>query len=221
MYRTVRQARIVSNFFYEKEYSGKKPKAINSDKFIKFIAQAMQWNLVFRTIPDMLHLRGMILKNETDPYNKKSLILVSEKNNACWMRFTAIKESCHLFLEYEENESCDNALEMAQALVLQTRYMPDFLPDDYNYNVTLSEQIKSTIAIDSDIVRDDKSSIRKGLYAEHEAAAIVAAIEIMIPECHKSHVIELHNSLDLNDIAKIFKVPALILEYRLNGWGIK
>lgn len=219
MYRTVKQARLALNLFISQECGGKKPLAINTKKFIDFIAKEMQWDLCFEIIPDMQELRGMILKN-TD--KRKALILVSEKNNTCWKRFTSIKESCHLFLEYEKNDQCDNALEMAQALVLQTQYTADFLPNDYvdASGKTLFEQIKSTVSENTDINNVDNLAIRKVLHEKHEAAAVVAAIEIMIPEHHRERLLHKLKDSSLKTLAKDFKVPALILEYRLNGWSI-
>jgi len=162
-------------------------------------------------------LRGIILRDFT---KKEALILVSGKNNTCWKRFTAVKEACHLFLEYEDEDVCDNALEMAQALVLQTKYTGNFLPNDYvdGFSGTLLEQIKSTISENSDNI--DESIIKKELYERHEASAVVAAIEVMIPEYHRSDLLSKVKIHGLKELAETFKVPALILEYRLNGWGV-
>lgn len=223
MYRTVKQARLALNFFIVDKCEGRKPHAINTEKFVAFIVEAMDWDLRFEIIPNMKALRGMVLR---DTNKKRALILVSGKNNICWKRFTAIKESCHLFLEYEENDQCDNALEMAQALVLQTKYTADFLPNDYidgstnDFNKTLLEQIKATISESTNIAGIDESAVRKALHEKHEAAAVVAAIEIMIPEYHREELLNKSRGLSLKALAKEFKVPALILEYRLNGWSI-
>lgn len=217
MQRTVKQARLALNFFIDHKCKGRRPLAINTRQFVECIAGAMDWSLVFKSIPDMHALRGMILRDFT---KREALILVSDKNNTCWKRFTAVKEACHLFLEYEDEDVCDNALEMAQALVLQTKYTGDFLPNDYvdGSSGTLLEQIKSTISENSDNI--DQSIIKKELHEKHEVAAVVAAIEVMIPEYHRSDLLSKIEIDGLKKLAETFKVPALILEYRLNGWGV-
>jgi len=220
--RTVKQARLALNYFISQKCGNQQPYAINTEKFINFIAEEMKWDLCVETIPNMDALRGLIVK---DKKNSKALILVSEKNNTCWKRFTSIKESCHLFLEYEESDQCDNALEMAQALVLQTKYAAGFLPNDCidgstdNFEKTLPEQIKATILEDIDVAISEPE-FKKALYEKHEAAAVVAAIEIMIPEHHRQELLDKYDEFGLRTLAEDLKVPSLILEYRLDDWAV-
>lgn len=221
MYRTVKQARFALNFFVEHTYKNKQPKAINSQKFIQCIASETNWNVNIRKTSNMGHLRGMILKKDS---TKQALILISDKNNKCWSRFTAIKESCHLFLQYENQVNCDNALEMAQALVLRTIHTPGFLPANEDEKIITSKALLNQI--NSTIVKEGYGSInlesifRKEQYEAHESAAVVAATEIMIPTYHRKLLVNISKTNTLNNMARLFRVPELILEYRLNEWGI-
>lgn len=230
--RTVKQARIVLQFFIKDECSGKIPKAINTEKFIEYIAKKTGWQLDCQVIPEnmMSDLRGILLRNEG---SKEALMLISEENSHCWKRFTSIKECCHLFLEHDAQVNCDNALEMAQALVLHTSFMPELLPPNGNasreqsvidFSIPLEELLKNVAEGDSGFTAESNEMeailAKRNPHGVAETSAIVAAIEIMIPENHRSLLAEKAKKSTLHEIASEWKVPRLILEYRLDGWGI-
>lgn len=233
-HRTVKQARSVLQYFIHEICDDKIPRAINSEKFILFVAGKTGWELEVEVISNMAALRGLLLRNDS---TKEALMLVSDGNTPCWKRFTSIKESCHFFLQHDAQVDCDNALEMAQALVLHTAFMPELLPPNSNcsqdheageldFTIPLVDQIASEI---SSKHASGSSSPEEALvealskinpHGVAESAAIVAAIEIMIPEHHHVWLTKRATTSTLFEMANELKVPKLILEYRLNGWGV-
>lgn len=109
----ITQARTMRAKFLGENYGGRVPVAISTDKFARFIGKETGYTIESVIVPDMVDLRGMLLRYSA----KKAVILISDHNNECWRRFTYIKELSHLFLEKNPDDFNADALEQAKALV--------------------------------------------------------------------------------------------------------
>lgn len=200
MDRIVKQARSAINEYIRNKCDNKPYHTLDDLDFAKFIADSNDLKLNVKFGSGMPALRGLILLSKKE---KNATVLLSNDNNNCWKRFTLIKEICHLFLEHEHNIDNDDALKMAESLMLHVAFLPNFLP-------TCHTDIKDEYKNFEDVLNP--------LGAE-ETSAVVAAIEILIPVDTKAWIADwIEEGCHLNDISLKLKVPNLILEHRLKEW---
>lgn len=225
--RIQRQAREVYNHFERDILKGKIPKAINALKFANYIAKQQGYELKVVTVDIGNALRGMILtKESTIP--KEALVFMSNStsNNICWKRFTLVKEICHLFLEHEKDIKNDCALETAEALSQQSKFLPNFLPtngkgDEIREIIKKIIEKKSKTSIGDDDPFECLMDLTNPIGAA-ETGAVVAAIEVMIPLRNKEWIVaQMNNGMDISTLAEQLKVPKLMLEHRLKEWFIQ
>lgn len=172
----------------------------STDDFSTYIANEYGFDLTIEKVGDVTALRGIVLAKKEE---KKVVVLLSKNNNRCWSRFTLIKEICHFFLVDKTNIAKTNISEVAESLMTHVAYIPNFLPKES------TEKIEELL------------NLVNPLGAE-EAAAILAAIEIMIPEVNKTMIKDrINRGYKLSEISSILVVPNLILEHRLQEWGFE
>ncbi len=227
MKRVEKQARDIFNGFQSEVLDNKTPLAINTVKLANYIADKTGYTLEIVTLNMDQYLRGIIVRN-TKSNPKNAIIMISEANNECWARFTVVKEVCHLFLEYEKNVECDNALMMAQSLMKHVEMTPNFLPSISKCTTKQSEiekllkkLLNDQLGYSSDNPLEDLIALQNPIGAE-ESAAVVAAIELMIPVINQEWITEqIKSEISLDHLSMQLKVPKLILEYRLNQWFVE
>jgi len=175
----IRKARDMRALFMQEHYGAKIPWAVNVQKFGRVVSEKTGWQVVSRVLPIPDSLRGALIRMP----DHQALILINDKNNECWKRFTFLKEVSHLFLE------------------------------DEGQFITDTEQLASSL-VDMEMDSDG--------YSLREAAGILAAIEIGIPEAIKSAIFHAINvdGLTPYQIAYRLKMPQKYVEYRLRQWGI-
>ncbi len=91
----------------------KEPIPINASKLANFISEFTGIKIEQVVIPDLNHLRGMIVRYK----DNTAKVFLSDQNNNCWKRFTFIKEVSHLFLETDPSKFNSDALKKASSLV--------------------------------------------------------------------------------------------------------
>lgn len=233
MYRIAKQGRLALAHYIRDVVEGRAIKAINTLRFSNYIAMQTGYKLEVVNTPNLKALRGILLRKSSD----SALILISdgENNSFCWQRFTLVKEVCHLFLQHETNVRSDNALEMAQSLMKHVMVMPDFLPKINGEKEDFSgSQLEASLRDDLKTImksEEPKDSIEANFesylarinpHGAEESSAVVAAIEIMIPPINHDWLREgINEGQGLYQLANDLKVPKVILEHRLNEWGLK
>ncbi|MFK5975572.1 MAG: hypothetical protein QM493_03585 [Sulfurovum sp.] len=203
-----KQARTVFNDFRHKILQDKHPKAINTEQFIDFMAQETGYTINVFEVPMEDAFRGIVFKKTKE---KEALILISDKNNLCWKRFTVIKELCHVFLSedyYIESSDMDKII---TAIMNHVRYVPKLLPKS------------SHMSHIDDFEKEFERYLRtNNPIGASEEDAVTATIEILIPTIQKNWIEEdIKNGISLYDIANQLKVPKVMLENRLNQWFIE
>lgn len=225
--RIQKQARAAYNYFEKDILKGEIPKAINAVKFANYIARQQGYELKVVTVDIGNALRGMILtKENTTP--KEALVFISNStgNNICWKRFTLVKEICHLFLEHEKSIKNDCALETAEALAHQSKFLPNFLPSN-GLGDQIREIVKKIIEEKTQILIGDDDPLEclmdfTNPIGAAETGAVVAAIEIMIPARNREWIgTQMSNGMNISTLAEQLKVPKLMLEHRLKEWFIE
>ena len=172
--------------------------SVSADDFSNFIAKEHGYNLTIEIALGMDSLRGLVMaKND-----KEVVVLLSKNNNRCWKRFTVVKEICHFFLVDNAIIKNTDTLEMSDSLMTHMAFMPNFLPKE-SFN-----KIENILAKINPLGAD-------------EAAAVIAAIEIMIPEINKDWISDrIDRGYALGQISAQLMVPNLVLEHRLKEWGL-
>lgn len=112
MENVIKQAREMRAFFLE-ESPGRIPLTVNVGKLQRIISERTGVKIICEQSPKMIELRGMMVRLE----NGDALVLISDRNNECWKRFTIIKEISHLFLTPSEEDFNTDVYEQAKCLV--------------------------------------------------------------------------------------------------------
>lgn len=129
---------------------------------------------------------GIYISREENVY-----ISINGALNTCWRRFATLKELCSLYIGYGDKES------------KMSKY------NDYYEAIKNAEAKKEHLLNQSSF--DDKDDI------DSENFAILLAMELMIPFKHRNELRYYFDKYDqrlltMNDIAKLYLMPELILQ---------
>ena len=152
-FRKVRQVREE----YERYAIGGIPTKISVDTLRDIVSQMYEREIVMRAVPyGAMLTRGLIAE-----YGSQSIVYVSRSLDEDWLRFTVVKEICHIVIEEEEDWSVDG-VETIKNLILDIRLAGQHDPND---NATQSEILAELAAIELMYPFDSRQFDRKRLVA--------------------------------------------------------